>query len=434
MLQFFGLHEHPFGVTPDPHFLYMTPGHREALASLRYGVELKRGFMSLIAPPGLGKTTLLLRLFDELRDQAETAFIFNTQCSSNELMGHLFSELGINCHHGDRVQAHNIFNSFLLQQSRRQRDVVVVIDEAQNLGETLLETVRLLSNFETPRTKLLQVILAGQPQLDELLSRRSMIQLRQRISLMARLRPLTVLESSEYIAHRLSVAGYQGPGLFTPRAERLLIDLSEGIPRTLNNLCFHSLSMAYAAGTPVVDSATVREIADDLQLHSNATETGWQDLPDNIEEQLPAIVPACTSAEVTLGSGSTNRSHRDAEIISGPAPVEPKQKGLARAQQAPPPESQPTTEPSCTDDPSVDVASLVPSPEPRIVEGERCIYSQPPKSFLFSLRNILSIWLMSAIELVLGTSEAALASRVVTRVAHGKATGVPSPAKRQLVG
>ena len=164
-LNYYGLREQPFGVTPDPRFLYLSPAHREALASLVYGIESGLGFLALIATPGMGKTTLLFHLLEKFRTSARTAFLFPTQCNSREFMRFLLAELGYGSDDQDFVRMHEEFNKRLLQEARAGNRFIVVIDEAQNLEPSVLETVRLLSDFETPRAKLMHIILAGQPEL-----------------------------------------------------------------------------------------------------------------------------------------------------------------------------------------------------------------------------------------------------------------------------
>src|SRR3984885_3088485 len=217
-LDFYGLREQPFGVTPDPRFLYLSPAHREALASLYYGVEAERGFLALIAKPGLGKTTLLFHLLEKLRRNARTVFLFQTQCNSREFMRFLLAELGVEGPDQDFVHLHEQFNKMLLAESRAGRRFIVVIDEAQNLDASVLETVRLLSDFETPRAKLMHIILAGQPELADKLASPGLAQLRQRVSIMHGLEPLPAWEIKSYIEHRLKIAGYEGEPLFTPDA------------------------------------------------------------------------------------------------------------------------------------------------------------------------------------------------------------------------
>ena len=246
-LNFYGLKQQPFGVTPDARYLYLSNTHREALASLFYGIETGRGFMAMVAKPGMGKTTLLVQLLKKFQNTARTAFLFNTQCNSREFLEALASELGFDCSSTNFVQFLEQFNRNLVREARERRRCIVVIDEAQNLDGSVLETARLLSNFETPTAKLLQIVLAGQPELADKLASPALTQLRQRISSFNRLDPFTAEESARYIAHRLRIAGYQGPGLFTPESMQMIAVHSEGVPRSINNLCFATLSISFAA-------------------------------------------------------------------------------------------------------------------------------------------------------------------------------------------
>src|SRR5450755_759424 len=227
--KYFGLREQPFGVTPDPRFLYLSAAHREALASLYYGIEANRGFLGLIAKPGMGKTTILFHLLEKFRTSARTAFLFQTQCTSREFMRFLLAELGHETADQDFVRMHEEFNRQLLREARAGNRFIVVVDEAQNLDASVLETIRLLSDFETPRAKLLQIVLAGQPELADKLASRPLAQLRQRVSLLNGLKSLSIDETRNYIRHRLHVAGYRGAGLFTPQALATMTYFAEGI-------------------------------------------------------------------------------------------------------------------------------------------------------------------------------------------------------------
>jgi len=267
-LNFHKLREQPFGVTPDPRYLYFSPGHREALASLFYGIETGRGFLSLVAEPGMGKTTLLFQLLQRWKGYVHSAFLFQTQCDSRELIRYLLDDLGLKSDGEDIVRMHSELNDFLYRETKAGRRVVVFIDEAQNLSDTVLETVRLLSDFEAPDKKLLQIILAGQPGLAQRLSRPGLAQLRQRVAIQARLDPLPAAEVARYVHHRLQVAGYEGTALFTPGALELIAEYSSGIPRLINNLCFNALSLGCAAQHRQIDAAVVKESAGDLSLDS----------------------------------------------------------------------------------------------------------------------------------------------------------------------
>ena len=273
-LEYYGFREQPFGVTPDPRFLYLSPAHREALASLYYGIESGRGFLALIAKPGMGKTTLLFHLLEKFRHHARTVFLFQTQCNSREFMRFLLAELGIEGPDRDFVYLHEQFNRILLEEARAGRRFILVIDEAQNLDASVLETVRLLSDFETPQAKLLQIILAGQPELAEKLASAPLAQLRQRVSLLNRLSPLTVEESGRYIEHRLRVAGRFAEPLFTSEAIKAIAEFTGGIPRNINNFCFNVLSLGFATGQKKVELSMVKEVIRDLDISEQVTEAG----------------------------------------------------------------------------------------------------------------------------------------------------------------
>jgi type II secretory pathway predicted ATPase ExeA len=267
-LEYYGLIEQPFGVTPDPRFLHLGPKHREALASLVYGTETNRGFLALIAQPGMGKTSLLFQYLEWLRDRARVAFLFQTDCDAREFMRHLLTDLGLDADQKDLPAMHAALNHILTDEMRAGRRFILVIDEAQNLDERVLESVRLLSNFETPWTKLMQIVVSGQPQLAQRLARPSMAQLRQRISSVIRLEPFTPEETNAYLDHRLWVAGYSGPQLFTVGARLLIAQESRGIPRNINNLCFNAMSLAYATDVKQIDSKIVGEAISDLEIDS----------------------------------------------------------------------------------------------------------------------------------------------------------------------
>src|SRR5437660_1446873 len=265
-LDFYGLREQPFGVTPDPRYLYLSVGHREALASLIYGVESGRGFMALVARPGMGKTTLLFQLLERLRSSAQTVFLFQTQCESREFLRYILADLGFDTREQDLVTLHRQFNEVLIREKRAGKRFVLAIDEAQNLNESVLETIRLLSDFETPRDKLMQIIVAGQPQLAQKLALPSLAQLRQRVSMLVRLNPFTPQETVSCVEHRLRVAGYTGGPLFTPEAQAIIAARSEGIPRNTVNLCFHALSLGCALERKIIDTEIVQEVLADLDV------------------------------------------------------------------------------------------------------------------------------------------------------------------------
>lgn len=265
-LRYFGLNEQPFGMTPDNRFLYLSASHREALASLIYGIESGRGFVSLIAEPGMGKTTLLFQLMERLRNSARTVFLFQTQGTTREFLANLIADLGLEPGDRDLGALQRQLNEILIQESQLGRQFVLIIDEAQNLENSVLESVRMLSNFETSRSKLMQIVLAGQPGLAEKLARPELEQLRQRVSILCRLNPFTREEVLDYIDHRLQMAGYKGKPLFTTEALAVIAEVSGGIPRNINNICFHALSLSYAKEQKQVDRAIVEEVLSDLKL------------------------------------------------------------------------------------------------------------------------------------------------------------------------
>ena len=258
LLDFYGLREQPFGMTPDPAYLYGSPTHVGALAALSFGIQDSRGFLALIAEPGMGKTTLLYQLLEELRDSARTVFVFQTQCDSRELFQYILQDLNINTQGMGLVAMHNKLNEVLFETMFARKRFVLVVDEAQNLKNSVLETVRLLSNFETHHTKLVQIVLAGQPKLAAKLAQPQLSQLRQRIAVLSHLEPLTAAETAHYVDHRLKVAGYCGKPLFEPSVVSLIAQGSRGIPRNINNICYSSLLLAYVRGDGKVTEGTVR--------------------------------------------------------------------------------------------------------------------------------------------------------------------------------
>jgi general secretion pathway protein A len=264
-LTFFGFREKPFNLTPDPKFLYLNASYREALAQLRYGINERKGFVSLIGEAGTGKTTLLRRLLAELGHDVRTVLILNPAVDFDELLVFILTDLGHTPAPGTpKLQLLQMLNADLLDTLARGGNVVVLIDEAQDLSIQVLEELRLLSNLETAKEKILQLVLAGQPELDEMLARPELRQLRQRIAVPARLRPLGRGEVAAYVAARISAAGGDARGLFTPSALRQLYGFSRGVPRLVNVACDSGLVTAYAAGTRVVDAKIMREAIRDL--------------------------------------------------------------------------------------------------------------------------------------------------------------------------
>jgi N-acetylmuramoyl-L-alanine amidase len=272
-LDFYRLHQQPFGVTPDPAFLYPSCTHCEALDSLTQGILEGRGFLALIAEPGMGKTTLLYQVLEGLRGTARAAFLFQTQCNSREFFQYLLSELGVDSTGMGLVAMHNKLNEMLFAEMLAGRRFVLIVDEAQNLDDSVLETVRLLSNFETSHTKLLQIVLAGQPQLAEKLGQQRHAQLLQRIAVLKHLDALSPEETAGYIRHRLKVAGHCGEALFEPEALTLIAERSRGIPRNINKICFDALLEGHAQGCHTVSRDVVEKANHNLDVVAAARPT-----------------------------------------------------------------------------------------------------------------------------------------------------------------
>jgi general secretion pathway protein A len=267
LLQYFGLKEEPFGVSPDPRRLFLSQTHREALEALQSGFSSNRGFTAMIAPPGMGKTTLLFRFLEQIRDTARVVFLFDmdSTCEPREFVAYILRDLGIVPAQGS-AEMHDQLSEVLVEENLAGRKFVIVIDEAQNLSEAVLERVRLLTNFESSKGKLIQVVLSGQPQLSDKLLQSSLLQLRQRISTVCHIKSLSIEETIGYINYRVKMAGYLGQPLFTEGAMRLIAQASHGTPRTINNLCFNALTLCCKLKSKEVDIAMVAKVISALQL------------------------------------------------------------------------------------------------------------------------------------------------------------------------
>jgi type II secretory pathway predicted ATPase ExeA len=320
-LEFYHLRQQPFGVTPDPAYLYLTRTHREALNSLLAGIKEGRGFFSLIAEPGMGKTTLLYELLDQLHDTARTVFLFQTQCDSREFFQYLLSELGVDTKDLDLVTMHNKLNELLFAEMVSGRRFVLVVDESQNLADSVLETVRLLSNFETSYAKMLQIVLAGQPQLSTKLGHPQLAQLKQRIAVQAKLDPLTAAETANYIDHRLMVAGHTGVSLFTPDAVAMIARLSAGIPRTINHICYSSMSAAHALGHETIHADVVDSVAVKLGFASAPSVAPHVDKGISREPAVAAVAARASAAASSSAAVSAPPASTSAAPIAQPAPA-----------------------------------------------------------------------------------------------------------------
>ena len=264
---FYGLKENPFNVNPDPRFLYLTKQIEEALTGLMYGIQTRKGFITLTGEVGTGKTTLVNRLLDWLHQRrARTAFLFNSRMNSNQLFDFILAEFDIPCESKSKSQQLLKLNHWLLDRYRMGETVVLIIDEAQNLTYPVLEEIRLLTNLETSTEKLLQIVLSGQPELEEKLKLPQLRQLRQRIMLRCRTSPLSQEQTQEYIVERLRIAGAAGEPIFSPKAVETIHLYSLGIPRVINLLCEHSLVNAFVEQQRPIQPKIVEDVAHEFQL------------------------------------------------------------------------------------------------------------------------------------------------------------------------
>ena len=263
---YFGFREKPFSLTPDPRFFYTNPRYQEAYASLAYGIHERRGFIVLTGEMGTGKTTLLRRLMETMEPHIRFVFFYNTMLTFEEILDFICRELGLALKEAGRLHKIQALNRFLLDRLAGGETVVLLIDEAQNLGEEVLENLRLLSNLETSTEKLLQVVMVGQPELEIKLNRHDLRQLKQRIAMHCRLERLGDEEVSPYIYYRLTMVGYKRQQLFTPDAIQEIAYYSKGFPRLINILCDNTLLIAYATSQKRITTDIVREVAHDLRL------------------------------------------------------------------------------------------------------------------------------------------------------------------------
>ena len=264
--KFFGLRESPFNVNPDPRYLYLTRHIQEALACLIYGIQTRKGFVLLTGEVGTGKTTVLNKILEWSREEGiATAFLFNPRLSEAEFFDFMLTDFGIPSDSALKSRTLMKLNEWLLEQHRNGKRAVLIVDEAQNLCADMLEEIRLLTNLETSTEKLLQIVLAGQPELEEKLNDQRLRQLRQRITLWAKTRPLTLLETHGYIKERLRIAG-TGEEIFSAAAIEVVHRHARGIPRIINLLCEHALITAFVEHSRTVSEKAVEDVARDFDL------------------------------------------------------------------------------------------------------------------------------------------------------------------------
>ena len=263
-LDYLGLREPPFSVTTDPAFLYLSRRHREALSHMMYGIRERKGFIEITGEIGTGKTTLCKALLRQLEDTTRTALILHSGLSELQLLQAVIQDFGLDPMRGNRFGLFNELNRFLIEQATLGNNIVLIIDEAQNLSLRVLEQIRMLSNLETDKQKLVQIVLVGQPQLRDKLDRPSLRQLQQRIGVRYHILPLDGEEVRTYIEHRLEIAGSDGSLAFTGEAFEEIYRCSNGIPRLMNLVCDRALLACYVLRTKLVDRALIQRSYQEL--------------------------------------------------------------------------------------------------------------------------------------------------------------------------
>jgi general secretion pathway protein A len=269
--EYFGLRANPFNVNPDPRYLFLTRHTEEALACLTYGIQSRKGFVLLTGEVGTGKTTLINKLLEWLRlQQVATAFIFNSRLNVTQFLDFMMADFQIPCESRLKSQILLRLYNWLLDRYRAGETAVLIVDEAQNLSDEVLEEIRLLTNLETFTEKLLQIVLVGQPELEQKLRQPNLRQLRQRLTLRAKTHPLTLEETQAYVAQRLRIAGANGQPIFDPEAVTLVHRFSGGIPRVINLLCEHALVSTFVDQQKTVAPTVIEAVARDFDLDGNS--------------------------------------------------------------------------------------------------------------------------------------------------------------------
>jgi general secretion pathway protein A len=265
--EFFGLRANPFNVNPDPRYLFLTRHTEEALACLTYGIQTRKGFILLTGEVGTGKTTLINKLLEWLRlQQVATAFVFNSRMNVPQFLEYMMADFGIPCDSRAKSQVLLRLYNWLLDRYRAGETAVLIVDEAQNLSEEVLEEIRMLTNLETFTEKLLQIVLVGQPELEKKLKQPQLRQLRQRLTLRAKTYALSLEETQAYVQQRLRIAGSNGQKIFEPESLILIHRYSQGIPRVINLICEHCLVSAFVDQQHLIGSTVVENVARDFDL------------------------------------------------------------------------------------------------------------------------------------------------------------------------
>jgi general secretion pathway protein A len=297
--EFFGLRANPFNVNPDPRYLFLTRHTEEALACLTYGIQSRKGFVLLTGEVGTGKTTLINKLLEWLRaQQVPTAFIFNSRMNVPQFLDYMMADFGIPCETRSKSQILMRLYSWLLERYRAGETAVLIVDEAQNLADEVLEEIRMMTNLETFTEKLLQIVLVGQTELDQKLKQPNLRQLRQRLTLRAKTHPLTQDETKSYIQQRLRIAGSNGQQIFDPEALLAIHRYSGGIPRVVNLVCEHCLVSAFVDQQRLVTPAIVDTVARDFDLGDNYTMPPPPPQPTNGAEKFDLMEALKTLSNV----------------------------------------------------------------------------------------------------------------------------------------
>jgi len=269
--EFYGLRANPFNVNPDPRYLFLTRHTEEALACLTYGIQSRKGFVLLTGEVGTGKTTLINKLLEWLRlQQVATAFVFNSRLNTTQFLDYMMADFGIPCDSKSKSQILLRLYNWLLDRYRAGETAVLIVDEAQNLTDEVLEEIRMLTNLETFTEKLLQIVLVGQPELEQKLKQPQLRQLRQRLTLRARTHSLSLEETKAYIEQRLRIAGANGQQIFDPDAVVEIHRCANGIPRVINLLCEHCLVSAFVDQQKLIGPRVVETVARDFDLGDNS--------------------------------------------------------------------------------------------------------------------------------------------------------------------
>ena len=321
--KFFGLKENPFNVNPDPRYLFLTHNTQEALACLTYGIETRKGFILLTGEVGTGKTTLINKLLEWLhKERVSTAFVFNPRLSVSQFFDFMMADFGIPCESRQKGQMLLKLNQWLLERYQAGERAVLIVDEAQNLSPQMLEEIRLLTNLETSTEKLLQIVLSGQPELEQKLNQPQLRQLRQRITLRAKTRHLTLEETQGYIQERLRIAGAENTDIFETEAIAAVHRFARGIPRVTNLLCEHALVSSYVDQRNPVPPEIVEEVAHDFDLDTidptqkaptqpylQSTNGDHPPLIESLLQALNTLVDRLNQAEAAAAPATADQDH-----------------------------------------------------------------------------------------------------------------------------